>query len=39
MTAEQAHFSEILISLRFAANSIPALGPCRAIMTPFSFPS
>ena len=26
-TAEQVHFSEILIPVRFAANSIPALGP------------
>ena len=26
MTAEQAHFSEILISLRFVANSSPGLG-------------
>src|SRR5882672_6767533 len=34
----QAYFSEILILLRFAANSIPALGPCRASLTPFSFP-
>jgi hypothetical protein len=33
-----AYFSEILILLRFAANSIPALGPCRASLTPFSFP-
>ena len=35
----RAYFREILILLRFAANSIPALGPCRAILTPFSFPS
>ena len=26
---EQAHFSEILTSLRFAANSIPGLGPLQ----------
>ena len=38
-TTERVHFSEILTSLRFVANSNPALGPCKAIFTPFSLPS
>jgi hypothetical protein len=38
-TAEQVHFSEILTPLRFVANSIPVLGPCKATFTPFSLPS
>lgn len=33
-----AHYlSEIVIRLRFAANSRPAFGPLRSISTPFSF--
>jgi hypothetical protein len=39
VTQAQAHLSEILTPVRFAANSIPILGPCSAIFTPFSFPN
>ena len=37
-TSRPSHYlSEIVIRLRFAANSRPAFGPFRSITTPFSF--